>query len=34
MQCERYHPAFAFVMAAENAANALEATLFETAGEA
>ncbi|MBO0717721.1 MAG: YbjN domain-containing protein [Rhizobiales bacterium] len=32
--CERYHPAFAFVMAAENAGNALEATLFETAGEA
>ena len=32
--CERYHPAFAFVMAAQTAENALDAALFETAGEA
>lgn len=32
--CERYHPAFRSVMAAETAGNALAAALFETVGEA
>jgi hypothetical protein len=32
--CERYHPSFAFVLAAKTADAALQAALFETVGEA